>query len=228
MTEELKPCPFCGAHEPCKADTGVHWIRCGACTAEGAPFDTEEEASTFWNTRAAVVPAQGSADSIQQCVDYLQTELDKLDAPVTYTACKALVRHIANHLAAVPAEGADGYYRAAWLEMINVCNVLKEENTRLRTELSSPAEKTSEPVTSINQIHDALAAASLEYSAYSAPGVNVVGDRKSIDAVMSAFVSHGQIDQLKTHIRHWRDECGKLHARLNSQPDTAMKPEPRG
>lgn len=49
---------------------------------------------------------------------------------------------------------------------------------------------------------------------YSCNGVNVSGDKASIDAVYEAFHSHGQIDNLKRNLRHWREECGKLHARL--------------
>jgi hypothetical protein len=66
----------------------------------------------------------------------------------------------------------------------------------------------------IAAIHQALIAANLPYAAYSSDGINLVGDSKSIKAAMSAFHSHGQIDQLKTQIRHWRDECGKLHGKL--------------
>lgn len=64
------------------------------------------------------------------------------------------------------------------------------------------------------EMHAALNAANLEYSAYSCNGINLFGDRKSIDAAVRAFHSHGQIDDLKTQLRHWREECGKLHAKL--------------
>lgn len=52
---------------------------------------------------------------------------------------------------------------------------------------------------------------------YSSNGINLWGDRKSIDAVCDAFHSHGQIDELRRNLRHWRDECGKLHARLSGE-----------
>jgi hypothetical protein len=61
-------------------------------------------------------------------------------------------------------------------------------------------------------MHALLATTDLEYCAYSCNGVNLFGDRKSIEAAMAAFHSHGQIAELKTQIRHWREECGKLHA----------------
>lgn len=65
-------------------------------------------------------------------------------------------------------------------------------------------------------IHDALAATGLEYCAYSCNGINLFGDRKSIDAAAAAFHSHAQISDLKTNLRHWRDECGKLHAKIKT------------
>lgn len=65
--------------------------------------------------------------------------------------------------------------------------------------------------------YDALNAAGFEYSAYSCNGVNLFGDRKSISAAVDAFHSHAQIDTLKTQLRHWRDECGKLHAKLDGR-----------
>ena len=63
-------------------------------------------------------------------------------------------------------------------------------------------------------IHNALSKANLEYSAYSCNGVNLFGDRKSINAAASAFHSHSQIDWYQRNLRHWREECGKLHAKL--------------
>ena len=66
-------------------------------------------------------------------------------------------------------------------------------------------------------IHDALSKANLEYSAYSCSGLNLFGDRKSIDAATRAFHSHGQIDWYQRNLRHWRDECGKLHSKLAIQ-----------
>ena len=67
------------------------------------------------------------------------------------------------------------------------------------------------------EIHDALKVANLEYAAYSCNGVNIFGDRKSIDAAATAFHYAAQVDGLKTQIRHWREECGKLHAKLSQR-----------
>lgn len=70
-------------------------------------------------------------------------------------------------------------------------------------------------------IHSALSKASIEYSALSVSGFNLYGDSKSISAARSWLHSHGQIDDLKTNLRHWRDECGKLHARSDKAASVA-------
>ena len=66
------------------------------------------------------------------------------------------------------------------------------------------------------QFHNALLAANIPYAGLSFNGINLFGDPKSIDAAKTAFHSHGQIDSLKTQLRHWREECGKLHAQLKT------------
>ncbi len=55
MSDELKPCLFCGEsgdeihHEHSGA---LRWIECGECGARGPEASTEIEATELWNTRA--------------------------------------------------------------------------------------------------------------------------------------------------------------------------------
>lgn len=46
------PCPFCGCSELNESDTGVNWVNCPTCAAEGPVCDDAESAITRWNTRA--------------------------------------------------------------------------------------------------------------------------------------------------------------------------------
>ena len=51
MTEELKPCPFCGGKEAKLYNNGIVWVvECRQCLAKiGATF--EKDAVDFWNYR---------------------------------------------------------------------------------------------------------------------------------------------------------------------------------
>jgi len=53
---ELKPCPFCGAHDPShQTDYGDEsQFVCGVCDARGPMKRTYHEAIAAWNTRAAL------------------------------------------------------------------------------------------------------------------------------------------------------------------------------
>ena len=48
---ELLPCPFCGSEDVHQCETGVYWIRCDGCDAEGPTADSEEGMVRAWNTR---------------------------------------------------------------------------------------------------------------------------------------------------------------------------------
>ncbi|MGD9631631.1 MAG: hypothetical protein AB7V18_20530 [Pyrinomonadaceae bacterium] len=67
-------------------------------------------------------------------------------------------------------------------------------------------------------IYSVLSSACIEHSALSVSGFNLFGDSKSIKAAQEWLHSHSQIGDLKTNLRHWRDECGKLHAQLAKTP----------
>lgn len=43
-------------------------------------------------------------------------------------------------------------------------------------------------------------------------GVTVWGDPDDIQAVMNWQHSHATIDDVRANLRHWREECGKVHA----------------
>lgn len=54
MSEELKPCPFCGGQGDYYYIMTMrkHWIGCSNCNCATDGYDTEEEAIEAWNTRA--------------------------------------------------------------------------------------------------------------------------------------------------------------------------------
>lgn len=56
--QELLPCPFCGSENLDVAQTGIWWVTCQHCGAEGRTHDdddhsfkTKERAITAWNIR---------------------------------------------------------------------------------------------------------------------------------------------------------------------------------
>ena len=62
VTEELKPCPFCGTDgdylEICEQE-GFHYVACLGCALE-APFHASRaEAAAAWNRRTAPSGATG-------------------------------------------------------------------------------------------------------------------------------------------------------------------------
>lgn len=52
MSEELKPCPFCGG-DVINVHHGkeTYWAMCNGCTSEGAPRGSRAGAAESWNTR---------------------------------------------------------------------------------------------------------------------------------------------------------------------------------
>ena len=54
MSEELKPCPFCGGEARIVQASGrmLFCVVCDDCDASGGHYFTEEDAATAWNDRA--------------------------------------------------------------------------------------------------------------------------------------------------------------------------------
>lgn len=57
MTQNLKPCPFCGGEAEIRTygskGTGLKYIRCTDCHAATASYLTKKEVLAAWNTRVA-------------------------------------------------------------------------------------------------------------------------------------------------------------------------------
>ena len=50
MSEELKPCPFCGGEaEVRQYISTLYFVQCQRCKATSKAFDTEEVAADAWN-----------------------------------------------------------------------------------------------------------------------------------------------------------------------------------
>lgn len=87
--EALEPCPFCGAKLDIDrniSDTGVYWVMCHQCCAEGPPVNPKAEAIKAWNTRALTAsPGVVSVEllNIERATgDRLRSENDKLRATI--------------------------------------------------------------------------------------------------------------------------------------------------
>ena len=51
MSEELLPCPFCGADAAMTTAMGESWVVCEKCNASGDMCNSEEAAAAAWNAR---------------------------------------------------------------------------------------------------------------------------------------------------------------------------------
>lgn len=58
----------------------------------------------------------------------------------------------------------------------------------------------------------ALAALRKNLAGLSTNGINVWGTPADIKAVMRALYSDSILEDVRTQARHWREECGKVHA----------------
>ncbi|MEQ1977395.1 Lar family restriction alleviation protein [Xenorhabdus sp. SGI240] len=60
MTDELKPCPFCGGESDVSEEFGgKYYVYCGDCSVEQTePSETEEEAIAAWNQREHPVTSE--------------------------------------------------------------------------------------------------------------------------------------------------------------------------
>lgn len=51
MTDELKPCPFCGGTANIAKGQIEFWVYCPHCGARTEFYETEQEAADSWNAR---------------------------------------------------------------------------------------------------------------------------------------------------------------------------------
>lgn len=58
---------------------------------------------------------------------------------------------------------------------------------------------------------------------FSTNGVNVWANPADIKAVMDWQHSHSTIEDVRTNLRHWREECGKVHAHRREMLDVLKR-----
>ena len=69
MTDELKPCPFCGdkailLHRYISgiANKKAYWVKCGKCQSKIQERNSTKKAIEFWNNRCPLVEVKGEKE----------------------------------------------------------------------------------------------------------------------------------------------------------------------
>lgn len=103
MSEEMKPCPFCGSTRVHIAGAGatgvpgVSWTFCDGCFSQGGICDTVEEAVELWNRRAErtcrmeLLWTDGEDGECYECSECGDIAFTHCDAPEYCPNCGAKV-----------------------------------------------------------------------------------------------------------------------------------------
>ena len=99
MSEQLKPCPFCGSNETARvSDDKITWVTCTSCRGSG-PFSAlaPTTGEITWNTRATDQGLSASENLLAAC----QADLERWQEAygVAGDATWALLRRLQEHLA---------------------------------------------------------------------------------------------------------------------------------
>ena len=89
MSDELKPCPFCGS--PSVTTQARHprispyFVECSTCDAKGARREGHEAAIAAWNSRPIEDKLQARIDALEWLWDALETRVAKITGDIDYT-----------------------------------------------------------------------------------------------------------------------------------------------
>lgn len=108
MSEELKPCPFCGGKNMRIWNTSTPWVSCDDCLANTAYGETKEEAIEQWNRRADKLEGQPTAYDVDKVVEQLETEGSKIEIQYENNYEKGLLDGIGKAIEIVKGGGVDG------------------------------------------------------------------------------------------------------------------------
>ena len=77
MSDDLKPCPFCGGGAAAQARVnfvGYHYVGC-ECGAEGPASPSADDARSLWNTRPGEEELRAEVDPERISLDLIQRKL---------------------------------------------------------------------------------------------------------------------------------------------------------
>lgn len=77
MSEELKPCPFCGGSAD-YCETTVWWLRCDDCGADAPSGETKESADRLWNFRPDIAAKDSDLTTLRASLAEREEEVRRL------------------------------------------------------------------------------------------------------------------------------------------------------
>lgn len=83
MTDELKPCPFCGGEAEITKNEMRVWVHCTKCYSDTNLYQTQKEAVDAWNLRPIddySVKYEPNSYSCRSCKNGTDEEIKRLEA----------------------------------------------------------------------------------------------------------------------------------------------------
>ena len=94
MSDELKPCPFCGGKAEIISGVGFFCVSCSFCCGETNLYNTKQDAIYAWNKRAQPTFTTDQLDAIRRMFECRYPRPQQLSAFETtiINKCKAALK----------------------------------------------------------------------------------------------------------------------------------------